>query len=182
MERCWSDRPVSPGSRQTVGRRASLSLCKLRHTIQQNGGKLKDLTDYLPHVNASLNALATGLLLLGYWLIKKKRERAHKWIMLSCFGVSVLFLICYVVYHAYEGSKRFPTDVLPAVKFFYYLILASHVVLAAVVPFLALAVIYFGLTGSRARHTRLARWAFPIWLYVSLTGVVVYFMLYHMYV
>ena len=71
---------------------------------------MKDLTGYLPHVNAALNALATALLLLGYWLIKQKRERAHKWVMLSCFGVSVLFLVCYLVYHAYEGSKRFPTD------------------------------------------------------------------------
>lgn len=142
---------------------------------------MKDLSAYLPHVNASLNAMATVLLLSGYWLIKQKRERDHKWVMLSCFGVSVLFLICYVVYHAYAGSKRFPTDVLQPVRFFYYVILASHVVLAAVVPFLAVAVIFCGLTERRATHVRLAKWTFPIWLYVSLTGVVVYFMLYHMY-
>jgi putative membrane protein len=137
----------------------------------------------LPHVNASLNALATVLLIAGYVLIKRRQESAHKWTMLACFAVSAVFLACYLTYHWHlEGvSKKFPSYPPPAVRFTYYTILLTHVVLAAAVPFLAIATIYLGLTDKRLAHRRLARWTFPIWLYVSITGVIVYLLLYQLY-
>ena len=135
----------------------------------------------LPHVNASLNALAAVLLVCGYVLIKRRRETAHKWTMLACFGVSMLFLACYVTRIALEGTHRFPNYPGALIRSVYLAILISHVVLAAAVPFLAVATIYLGLRDRRRAHRRLARWTFPIWLYVSITGVVVYLMLYHVY-
>ena len=133
----------------------------------------------LPTVNATLNTLATILLIAGYLLIKRGREQAHKWTMLSAFGVSVAFLVCYLVYHYYAGHVVFtgPEPVLTI----YRLILLTHVVLAAAVPVLALRTIYLGLKDQREKHIRWARWTFPIWLYVSVTGVVIYLMLYHLY-
>ena len=137
----------------------------------------------LPHVNASLNALAAILLVTGYVLIKGKQrnEEAHKKVMLSCFGVSVLFLICYVIYHAQHGSQKFPTDVHAGIRYTYLAILASHIILAALVPFLAVWTIWLGLKDRRELHVKVARWTFPIWLYVSITGVIVYVMLYHLF-
>ena len=135
----------------------------------------------LPHVNASLNGLATCLLVAGYVFIKRGHERAHRRTMLCCFGVSVLFLVCYLVYHALAGSRKFPSDVAAAARYGYYAILLTHVVLAAAVPFLSVATIYLGLRDRRASHRRIARWTFPIWLYVSVTGVIVYLMLYWIY-
>jgi uncharacterized membrane protein YozB (DUF420 family) len=140
---------------------------------------VNDLIHVLPHVNASLNGLAAVLLVLGWVLIKQRREQAHKWTMLSCFGVSVVFLGCYLTYHYLKGgSQPFPAKDYPSAAWVYYPILLTHVVLAAAVPFLAVATIYLGLTDQRQRHLRLARWTFPIWLYVSVTGVIVYLMLY----
>jgi uncharacterized membrane protein YozB (DUF420 family) len=144
---------------------------------------LDEFVKQLPHVNASLNALATVLLVLGYALIKRRQETAHKWTMMACFAVSVVFLGCYVTYHYHlEGvSKKFPSYPPPVVRIAYYTILLTHVVLAALVPFLAVATIYLGLADKRIAHRRLARWTFPIWLYVSVTGVIVYLMLYQIY-
>jgi len=133
----------------------------------------------LPAVNASLNASATVLLVLGYVLIKLRREEAHKRTMLTAFAVSIVFLVCYLVYHRYAGHVRFGGP--SPVREFYYGLLLTHVVLAAAVPFLAVATIYLGLKDRRLAHRRLARWTFPIWLYVSVTGVVIYVMLYHLY-
>jgi uncharacterized membrane protein YozB (DUF420 family) len=103
--------------------------------------------------------------------------------MLACFAVSVAFLACYVAYHLQlpGGSRKFPSYPPTAVRYGYYLLLASHVVLAAVVPVLAVVTIVLGWTDQRRRHVRLARWTLPIWFYVSVTGVVVYGMLYHLY-
>lgn len=133
----------------------------------------------LPAVNAGLNALATALLATGWVLIKRRRERAHKWTMLAAFAVSCVFLACYLVYHARVGSVRFegPSNV----RSVYLVILVTHIVLAAAVPFLAAATIYLGLRDRRHRHRQVARWTLPIWLYVSITGVVIYAMLYHLY-
>lgn len=150
------------------------------------------------HVNASLNLAATLLLLLGLWLIKRRRESAHGRVMLAAFAVSTLFLACYLWYHYQVGSVKFTYP--GAVRYVYYAILASHVVLAATVPFLAIRQIYLGLRAVgwwpsgghegqqllaaakyRVKHVRLARWTYPIWLYVSVTGVVVYVMLYHLF-
>ncbi len=141
---------------------------------------MNDLIPLLPHVNASLNALATLLLVVGYVLIKRRREAAHRRTMLGCFAVSVLFLACYLTYHANTAAvNRFPAYPPAAVRIAYYLILLTHVVLAAAVPVLALTTIYLGLRDRRSAHRRLARWTLPIWLYVSVTGVLVYLMLYH---
>jgi len=144
---------------------------------------LSELVPYLPHVNASLNALATVLLIIGLTLIKQRRESAHKWTMLACFGVSVLFLASYITYHLQlKGvSKPFPSYPPSAVRCAYFTILISHIILAATVPFLAIATIITGLRDSRPWHRRLAKWTFPIWLYVSVTGVVVYLLLYQLF-
>jgi uncharacterized membrane protein YozB (DUF420 family) len=150
---------------------------------------LSDFFAALPHVNASLNALATVLLLAGLWQIKRGQEAAHKWTMLACFGVSVLFLACYLTHHYYlkyhlqlpYGSRPFPADAPPAARTIYFSILVPHVILAAAVPFLALASIYLGLADKRAAHRKLSKVTFPVWLFVSVTGVLVYLMLYQLY-
>lgn len=137
------------------------------------------MIEALPHVDAALNALATTLLIIGFVLIKRGQETYHRRTMLACFGVSVLFLACYLTYHFNVPSKPFPKVGYPAwLRFFYLGLLASHVLLAAVVPWMAIATIYLGLRDRRAAHRRLARWTFSIWLYVSITGVVVYLILY----
>jgi len=136
----------------------------------------------LPHVNAALNATAAVLLLIAYVMIKQQKEKAHKWTMIAAFVTSIVFLICYVIYHAQVGSKRFPTDAGSVIRRIYFSILISHVVLAASVPFLAIGSLYYGWRDLRASHVRIARWAFPIWMYVSVTGVIVYVMLYHIWV
>ncbi len=131
----------------------------------------------LPVLNASLNAAATVLLLWGYGAIRRGQELRHRNLMLSALVLSILFLGSYLVHHWHAGHVRFPgSGVARAV---YLGILLTHVVLAAVVPFLALATVYLGLRERRAAHRRLARWTLPIWLYVSITGVVIYLMVYH---
>jgi len=131
----------------------------------------------LPTVNALLNATATILLVWGFVLIKQRRETAHKRAMLAALVTSIVFLISYLIYH-YQ-ALHVPFTGPQAVRYIYYAILIPHVVLAAAVPFLALVTIYLGLTDQRVHHRRLARWTFPIWLFVSVTGVIVYLMLYH---
>jgi uncharacterized membrane protein YozB (DUF420 family) len=140
---------------------------------------LDDWLHYLPTVNATLNATATLLLVWGYVLIKRRREAAHKRVMLTAFGVSIAFLTCYLIYHAKVGSVRFEGP--PDVRIAYLTILVSHILLAITVPVLAGVTIYLGYRDRRARHKRWAKWTFPIWLYVSITGVVIYVMLYHLY-
>ena len=144
---------------------------------------MPDIVSMLPHVNASLNALATVLLIAGYLLIKARQEVLHKWLMLTCFAVSVVFLASYLTYHFNipGGSKRFPSYPPDAARHVYRAILLTHIVLAATVPFLAVATIWLGLTDRRKLHRKLAWWTFPIWLYVSITGVIVYLMLYQLY-
>jgi uncharacterized membrane protein YozB (DUF420 family) len=132
---------------------------------------------WLPTVNASLNGLAAVLLAVGYRLIRHRRVRAHRRVMLLAFGVSVLFLASYLVYHAHAGSRPF-TGTGP-IRPVYYGILLTHVVLAAAVPFLAVITIYRGLRGQWTKHRRIARITWPIWMYVSITGVLIYLMLYH---
>jgi putative membrane protein len=141
-----------------------------------------DYVRYLPHINATLNGISAILLIVGFILIKRGNVTAHKWTMLSCFGVSTVFLICYLTYHiAIGGSRRFPETAPSTVRIVYLSILASHAILAAFVPFLAMITIYLGLRDRRASHRKWAKWTFPIWLYVSITGVIVYWMLYQLY-
>ncbi len=138
---------------------------------------MPEWVEHLPAINASLNGLATVLLVMGYSLIRRKRAKAHKRVMLSAFGVSVVFLVCYLVYHGYAGSKPFPGT--GWVRPVYFSILISHILLAALVPVLAGITIYRGLNEQWDKHRKIARVTLPIWLYVSVTGVMIYGMLYH---
>jgi uncharacterized membrane protein YozB (DUF420 family) len=130
----------------------------------------------LPAINATLNALSGVLLLLGYVLIRKRRIEQHRKVMLTAFATSALFLVCYVVYHAQVGSVRFTRQ--GFVRPLYFTILITHVALAAAVLPLALITLSRGLKARFAQHRRIARWTFPIWMYVSVTGVLVYVLLY----
>jgi putative membrane protein len=133
----------------------------------------------LPTLNAILNATSGVLLLLGWLAIRGRRIDVHKRYMLAAFVSSVLFLISYVVYHAQAGSKPFPGQ--GPVRIVYFVILLTHVVLAAGIVPLALVTLTRGLKRADAAHRRVARWTLPIWSYVSVTGVVIYLMLYHLY-
>ena len=130
----------------------------------------------LPAVDATLNGTAAILLTIGYFLIRTGRKIAHKRVMISAFCVSVVFLICYLTYHAQVGSVHYQHT--GALRTIYLSILLTHTVLAAAVPVLAIITLRRGLKGQFPRHRAIARWTFPIWLYVSVTGVVVYLMLY----
>jgi putative membrane protein len=130
----------------------------------------------LPAINATLNALSGLLLVAGYLLIRARRIDYHRRCMIAAFATSSLFLVCYIVYHAQVGSVRFTRQ--GFVRPLYFTILATHVVLAAAVPPLALVTLSRGLKGRYPQHIRIARWTLPIWLYVSVTGVLVYVLLY----
>jgi protein SCO1/2/putative membrane protein len=136
------------------------------------------MTPVLPSINAVLNATAAVLLVWGYTLIRRKRIAQHRKVMQTAFVVSCLFLVCYLVYHYQVGSVRFPKT--GAIKTLYLSILVTHTVLAAAVPVLAIITLRRGLSARYDKHRRIARWTLPIWLYVSVTGVVVYLMLYHL--
>jgi putative membrane protein len=132
----------------------------------------------LPSVNAFLNAVAAILLVWGYTLIRRKRIQTHRKVMIAAFATSSLFLICYIVYHAQAGVVRFQKP--GAIRTVYLSILGTHTVLAATVPVLAIITLSRGLSSRFDKHRKIARWTLPIWLYVSVTGVVVYLMLYHL--
>jgi uncharacterized membrane protein YozB (DUF420 family) len=132
----------------------------------------------LPALNAILNASSAVLLVTGYRLIRRGKIEAHRKVMIAAFAVSVLFLISYLAYHAQVGSVRYEKT--GAIRTVYLSILLTHTLLAAVVPFLAIITLYRGLKRTDARHRRIARWTLPIWLYVSVTGVIVYLMLYQL--
>jgi len=130
----------------------------------------------LPAVNATLNALSGILLLIGYALIRARRIEQHRRVMIAAFVTSSLFLVCYTVYHAQVGSVRFTRQ--GFVRPLYFTILISHVTLAAAVLPLAVVTLSRGLKGRYSRHRTIARWTWPIWMYVSVTGVLVYVLLY----
>jgi len=132
----------------------------------------------LPAINASLNATAAVLLVWGYILIRRRSIAAHRKVMLAAFVTSSVFLCCYLIYHYNVGSVRFPRS--GTIRTIYLSILATHTALAAAVPPLAIITLSRGLGERYDRHRRIARWTLPIWLYVSVTGVVVYLMLYRM--
>ena len=130
----------------------------------------------LPALNASLNAISGVLLVCGYVLIRARRIAQHRACMIAAFTTSSLFLISYVIYHAQVGSVHFPRY--GFVRPIYFTILITHVTLAATVPPLAIVTLSRGLKAKYPQHRRIARWTFPIWLYVSVTGVLVYVLLY----
>lgn len=133
----------------------------------------------LPAVNATLNGIAALCLVAGYVLIKRGQWVLHKRCMLGALAASTLFLVSYVIYHANTGSRPFPGQGM--VRAVYFLILVTHVVLAASILPLALTTAARGLWAQYDRHVRVARWTLPIWLYVSVTGVIIYLMLYQLY-
>jgi uncharacterized membrane protein YozB (DUF420 family) len=130
----------------------------------------------LPALNATLNAIAASFLVAGWVLIRRGRRELHKKCMLMALATSALFLVSYVVYHANVGSRPFPGT--GFIRGVYFAILIPHVVLAAAVLPLALVTASRGLRAQYGRHVKIARWTLPLWLYVSVTGVVIYLMLY----
>jgi len=132
----------------------------------------------LPAVNASLNALAAVLLVTGWVLIRRRKITAHRAVMLTAFACSILFLTSYLYYHFHVGSVHFQGT--GPVRTVYFTILISHTILAAAVPVLAVITLVRALKRKFPKHRAIARWTLPIWLYVSVTGVVVYWMLYRM--
>jgi uncharacterized membrane protein YozB (DUF420 family) len=130
----------------------------------------------LPMMNACLNGLSALLLLTGYTFIRRGNRQAHRLCMVSAFSVSVVFLASYLTHHALAGIVHYQGQGWP--RQFYFIVLTSHTILAAVVPALAIVTLQRALKGDFVRHRALARVTFPIWLYVSVTGVLVYFMLY----
>lgn len=130
----------------------------------------------LPLINATLNGIAGILLITGYVFIRRRKITAHHRTMWSAFIVSCLFLVCYLFYHYNVGSVRFDKPGL--VRTIYLWILGTHTVLAAAVPFLAVITLTRAQKGNFEKHRAIAKWTFPIWLYVSVTGVVVYVLLY----
>ena len=133
----------------------------------------------LPTLNATLNALSGVLLTAGYLMIRSRRIAAHRACMLAAFVSSVLFLTAYVIYHAKTGSRPFPGQ--GAARIVYFTILISHVILAATILPMAIVTLRRGLRAQYDRHVRIARWTLPLWMYVSVTGVVIYLMLYRWY-
>jgi uncharacterized membrane protein YozB (DUF420 family) len=132
----------------------------------------------LPTINATLNALSAVLLVWGYLLIRRQQWERHRRVMKTAFATSCLFLAGYLVYHSQVGSVPFHHEG-TTLRTVYFAILLTHTILAAAVPVLAVATLRRGLSARYGKHRRLARWTLPIWLYVSVTGVVVYVMLYH---
>ncbi len=136
----------------------------------------------LATANAALNATATVLLIAGWMLIRRGHVAAHRRAMLSAYAVSIVFLVSYLAYHVWPvGALETSFPGSGAAKTAYLTMLASHVVLAMTVPVLTTWTICLGLRNNRQRHRRWARWTMPIWLYVSITGVLIYYLLYHVY-
>lgn len=133
----------------------------------------------LPSLNAFLNATSAVLLVTGYRFIRRRHIRAHRVCMIAAFAVSVLFLISYLTYHYHAGATRFSGQ--GWVRPVYFAILISHTILAAIVPVLAVLTLFRAWQEQFLKHRRIARWTLPLWLYVSVTGVVIYLMLYHLY-
>jgi putative membrane protein len=186
MQTPSATRPPAPGVRDVVADRrfflfnaavsvAALSLLAylllLRHGAVTTGADVS----FLPKVNASLNALAATLLLCGYVAIKRRNWRVHRFFMVAAFAASSLFLVSYLVYHAVHGDTRYAGTGLP--KTVYLVVLTSHVVLSATVVPLALTAFWFAFRKQFQRHTRVTRVLWPIWMYVSVTGVCIYFLL-----
>ncbi len=133
----------------------------------------------LPLVNAILNSIAFTLLVLGRWMIHRRRVGAHRACMSAAFVVSILFLSSYLTYRFFGEEKKFGG--VGMIRPIYLVILITHVALAATVPILATRTLYLGLRGRWESHRRWARWTFPIWVYVSVTGIVVYVLLFRIY-
>ncbi|MBC7570728.1 MAG: DUF420 domain-containing protein [Spirosoma sp.] len=136
---------------------------------------LGDWTTSLPHINAVINSVTSVLLLMGLYFIRQKNIAAHKQTMLTAFAFGSVFLVSYVLYHLTNESTPFGGQ--GWVRPVYYFLLVSHIVLSVVVVWFVLRAVYFALTNQILKHKQTVRWAYPIWLYVSTTGVIVYFLI-----
>ena len=141
--------------------------------------KLSVTVSDLPTLNAALNATCFVLLTIGYTLIRRGRVAPHRAVMIAAFCTSVIFLVSYLIYHAQVGSKPFQGQ--GSIRYLYFTILLTHTVLAAAIVPLVLMTLSRGLKRQDVRHRAIARWTLPIWMYVSVTGVIVYLMLYRLY-
>jgi len=140
-------------------------------TFRVPGAQVK----FLPALNAVLNSLTAFFLVLGYLFIRNKQVAKHRAMMGMAFLISSLFLVSYVVYHSQVDSTKFGGEGM--IRYVYFVLLLTHITLAIVTVGLVLFTLYFALTQQFDKHRRIARWTFPVWLYVSVTGVVVYFMI-----
>lgn len=138
-----------------------------------------EFISYLPHINACLNGTSALLLFTGYTFIRKRNVAAHRTCQIAALCVSILFLISYVTYHFHHGATRFQG--MGVVRPIYFTILLSHTILAVVIVPLVILTFYRALRNDFMRHRRIARITLPLWLYVSITGVIVYLMLYQIY-
>jgi uncharacterized membrane protein YozB (DUF420 family) len=134
---------------------------------------------YLPHLNAVLNSISAVLLISGYLFIRRLNVHAHRACQVAALITSTLFLISYLTYHYYHGATRFPGT--GFVRGLYFTILISHTILAIIIVPLVVITFYRALRRDFQRHRRIARWTLPLWIYVSVTGVIVYLMLYQIY-
>ena len=177
--------PPAPGTPDPVADRrffvfnavisvAALSLLAYLLLLRRSAASSAEVS-FLPAVNASLNALAATLLLCGWVAIKRHNWRIHRFFMVAAFAASALFLVSYLVYHAVHGDTRYAGT--GAMRTVYFTVLASHVVLSATVVPLALTAFWFAWRRQFGRHRRVTRVLWPIWMYVSITGVCIYFML-----
>lgn len=140
---------------------------------------LGEWTKNLTHVIGAINTLTTVALVLGFVFIKMRRVGAHRAMMTVSFSLGALFLVCYVLYHLSNPPNRFTGE--GAARYVYLVLLATHIGLSFIVLPLVLRAMFYAVTGQFAAHKKIARFAYPIWLYVSASGVVVYLMLYHLY-
>ncbi|MFW2438339.1 MAG: DUF420 domain-containing protein [Arenicellales bacterium] len=140
---------------------------------------LNEIIPYLPHFQAILNTLSAILLGTGYYFIRSQNRSAHRLCMMSAFLISTVFLISYLTYHAKVGYMPFTGQ--GSIRPFYFTMLASHVILAAVMVPMVLATVTYALLGNFNKHPRIARWTLPVWLYVSVTGVLIYILGFHIY-
>ena len=132
----------------------------------------------LPTVNATLNTISAVLLTIGFLMIRRRKIIAHRNCMIAAFVVSGLFLTSYLIYHYHAGSTPFEGS--GWIRTIYFAVLIPHIILAALILPLALITLYLALRKQFTKHRRIARWTLPIWLYVSVTGIIVYWMLYHL--
>ncbi len=138
----------------------------------------KNVPDYislLPKLNAMINASCTAMLCASYFFIQRKHVSIHRILNVSTFLLSAVFLVSYVIFHSYGIETRFPAD--HSLRPVYLFILLTHIILASIVLPLVLVTFYFALTGNISRHRKIAKWTFPVWLYVTTTGVIVYLMI-----
>jgi len=140
---------------------------------------MTDVYAVLPHLNAALNASSFVLLSSGYYCIRRGRVQAHRYCQLAALTASIVFLVSYVIYHQHHGATRFAGQGIA--RPVYFVILTTHTVLAVVIVPFVIVTLRRALRGDFLRHRALARWTLPMWLYVSITGVLVYLMLYHLY-